>query len=145
MGVCEVLEVIAKVILLLGLFYFGWKDYRTQLIAVQPLLFLGLVGILVRGAWNIEVWKEIFGGAFIGVVLLLLAVVTSEQIGFGDGLLFLITGVYLDMILNLTLLLGTFMLIGIFSAGCLLLKKKGKDDRVAMAPFALVSYVLFVL
>lgn len=142
---CEVLEVMASVILLLGLFYFAWKDYQTQLIAVGPLFFLGVIGIAVRGAWNKDVWIEIVGGVIVGVVLLLTAILTSEQIGLGDGLLFLVTGVYLDLMLNFTLLLGTFILIGVFSTGCLLLKKKGKDDRVAMAPFVLVSYVLFVL
>ena len=145
----EVLEVGTTIILLIGLFCFAWIDYKTQALPVIPLLAFGLVGLLLNAFMETE-WKffSIFcvsQGMLVGVVLLLVSVLSEESIGKGDGLLFISTGMFLNLVENLTLLVGTMFLIGCFSLPYLLLKKRGKKDRVAMGPFLLAAYVVFLL
>lgn len=155
----EVLEIISEILLLGGLFYFAWKDYKTRLISAKALWIFGFMGIAVRFLTesavqtgtgiqvqpNAALLWEILSGMPVGGILLLISVITRESIGIGDGLLFVCTGIFLDVSYNITLLLGSLFLAGMASLLCLLLKKKRKDERVAMGPFILAAYVMFIL
>ena len=139
----EVLEVISKIVLLFALFVMAWNDYKTQLLEIRQLLVFGVLGILLCGSWSD--FYQAMGGALPGVLVLVVAWCSGESIGFGDGWLFVMTGLFLGFARNLVLLFGTFVLAGLFAVGCLMLKKKGKNDSMALVPFALTAYVLFVL
>ena len=142
----EMLEVILKVVLLLGLFYIAWFDYRTKLIDVKWLLIVGAIGVI--GIWlqkDMTLLREAMFGMLLGGCLLLLAWISGESIGFGDGWLFVVTGIFLGFIENFILLFGSLIMAGVFAIVCLVLKKKRRNDRVALAPFVLASYVMFVL
>lgn len=154
----EMFEMINKVILLMGLFYLAWTDFKTKLIKGKDLLVLAGVGMIMKifsllvqdeqsflEICKIEFLINIPVAMFVGGMLFLAAKFTREQIGFGDALVFLMTGVFLNFIQNLILLAGTLLLAGIVSLGWLVLEKKGRDDSVAMMPFTLAAYVLFVL
>ena len=155
----EMHEIIFKTSLLFALFYFAWVDYKTKLIPSRPLLFMGMVGMCYRmlmayllaeidntGAhWIFEMLHQLAVGILPGGVLLLVALLTKESIGIGDAWLFMVTGVTLGGIQNFALVLGSFFLVEIFAIASLLIKKKGKDNRVAMGPLVLTAYVLFVL
>jgi len=142
----EMCEVMAKVLLLGGLFLIAWFDYKTQLIKTGWLLGLGAIGMactLLKGSasWNVGT----FAGISIGIAMLLFAWVSKESIGFGDGWLFVVTGVFLGFSQNVALLFGSMLLAGAFAIVCLLFKRKGRNDRMALAPFVLTAYVVFVL
>lgn len=142
----EMCEVMRKVSLLGGLFWIAWIDYKTQLIKAGWLLLLSVIGVIcafLQG--NVLADKGVFAGILIGVALLIFARISRESIGFGDGWLFVVTGVYLNLWENLVLLFGSMVLAGVFATVCLVLKKKNKDDRLALAPFVLTGYVVFVL
>lgn len=142
----EMLEIVLKIILLIGLFYIAWFDYKTKLIEMEWLVFfgaLGLVGVLLQGDAAL-LWQSCLG-MLVGGALLLLAWISGESIGFGDGWLFVVTGIFLGLLQNFVLLFGSMILAGVFAIGCLTLKKKGRNDRVALAPFVLAAYVVFVL
>ena len=155
----EVFEIILETVLFLGLFYFAWADYKTKLLRVKCLLLFGCVGIILRmlpetlfmegnsitWQWDMKVLWQIIAGMLVGVILLVIALISRESIGAGDGLLFIATGAFLNWEQNLALLFGGLLLIGSYSVVCLLLKKKEKNDRVALIPFVLIAYVVFVL
>lgn len=142
----EVLEIILKMVLLAGLFYVAWFDYRTKLIEERCLIFfgiLGLFGVILRG--DVTLFFQSCLGMLVGVLLLLFGWISGESVGFGDGWLFVVTGIFLGFVQNAVLFLGSMILAGIFAIGCLALKKKGRNDRMALAPFVLTAYVVFVL
>jgi len=144
--VWEMCEVLRKVLLLGGLFCIAWLDYRTQLIKVGWLLLIGLTGsvfTLLEGKTLLE--EGAFTGMLVGIAMLVFAWISGESIGFGDGWLFVVTGVYLNFFENVALLFGSTVLAGIFAITCLVFKKKRKNDRLALAPFVLTGYVVFVL
>lgn len=151
----EMLEIVRKLVLLLSLYGFAWIDYKTKRFPVVLLWLFGVVGLfwgiassalmreelrLVKMS-QLDFWWEMTSGAVVGIGLLMLSILSREQIGKGDALLFISVGMYLDFAQNLTLLFRTLLFVGCFSFGCLLLKKKGKNDSVAMGPFLLAAYV----
>lgn len=142
----EVLEVILKVVLLIGLFYMAWFDYRTKLIEEKWLMVLGIfgaLGVMLRGDMAL-IFQSVLG-MLVGAILLLFSRISGESVGLGDGWLFVVTGIFLGLLKNAVLFLGSMILAGVFAAGCLIIKKKGRYDRIALAPFVLTAYVVFVL
>lgn len=155
---CEVFAVIKQGILLMGLYYLARIDWKTQLVNERDLWILAVSGIILnvfllflqreQNILQMQVVEElinILSSMLIGGILLLTAVLTKEQIGVGDAYLFCVTGIFLDYMQNITLLLGTLFLAGIFCMGSFFLKKKEKNDSVALIPFTLTAYVLFIL
>lgn len=136
-------EIVSRLVLLCFLFIIAWRDYKTQLIEIWQLLIMGVAGIGLCGNWE-TVYRAI-GGAVMGCIILLVAWCTKECVGVGDGYLFIVTGIFLGFIQNFILVFSSLLLAGIFSIGCLVLKKKKGDDRMALGPFVLAAYVLFVL
>lgn len=154
----EMFQMISRVILLIGLFYLAWTDFQTKMIKGKDLQILAEAGIIIKifslliqreqNFWDIckiEFLVNVPMAMLVGGVLFVIAKFTREQIGIGDALVFLVTGIFLDFVENLVLLTGTFLLTGIFSLVWLVRKKKGREDSVAMMPFTLAAYVLFVL
>ncbi len=142
----EMYEVIPKVLLLFGLFFIAWFDYQTELIETGCLVALAAGGILCLLMRGEERWLlQAFLGTLIGGGVLGFAWVSKESVGFGDGWLFVVTGIFLGFLQNFVLLFGSVLFAGIFAIACLVLKKKGRNDRIALAPFVLTAYVMFVL
>lgn len=142
----EVLEIVLKVVLLLGLFYIAWFDYRTKLIEIKWLLIFGMAGMFgILLQQDFALMGQACMGMMVGGILLVLAWISGESVGFGDGWLFVVTGVFLGFLQNFILLFGSLLLAGTFAIICLALKKKEKNDRLALAPFVLTAYVVFVL
>ena len=142
----EMYEVIPKVILLFGLFFIAWFDYQTELIDIRGLLVMAAVGalcLLLQG--EILLLGQALLGMLIGGGILCFAWLSRESVGFGDGWLFVVTGIFLGFLQNFILLFGSVLLAGMFAIACLVLKKKGRNDRIALAPFVLTAYVVFVL
>lgn len=141
----EMLEVIQKLILLGALFGFAWQDFQKKRIAVIPIWFLGVWGILLQlvleknSVWNMAASMSL------GIFLLAISFLTRESIGMGDGFLFLVSGIYLEFTKNMALFYGTIFLLGGFALICSALKKIRKQERIPMAPFMLTAYVLFIL
>lgn len=136
-------EIVSRLLVLFFLFVMAWKDYKTQLIEMRKLLIMGVIGIVLCG--NREEVCQAIGGAFIGGIILLVAWCSKECVGFGDGYLFVVTGIFLGFTQNFALLFASLLLAGSFAIGCLVLKKKRGGDRMALGPFVLTAYVLFVL
>lgn len=138
----EMFEVILKMTLLLGLFGISWFDYRTKLIDSRWLWIVGVIGLILLFSQNgVLAVRQIFAGVVPGALLLLFAWISGESIGFGDGWLFVVTGIFLGLQKNMLLLLGSLIMAGVFAIVCLVLRKRERNDRIALAPFVLVAYV----
>ena len=102
----------------------GFEDYklkRIRLVVVNCFAILGVVFHLIYGRIS---WIDMLGGASVGVVLLVIGYLTKEKIGYGDGILFVATGIYLGFWNNLILLWLSTSLAGIYGIVLMLLKKK---------------------
>lgn len=149
-------------IILLFLMSAAIFDWKTREIPVWIYILGGTEAVLWRinsmtalsEGWKIEKWiiilhgntdglsfLEIAGGAFIGVILLMLSKMTEGAVGPGDGMLFFITGIYLGFWKNVMLLWGSLLLCSCWGIGLLAVRQikwtAGKRTEIPFLPFVL--------
>lgn len=121
----------------------GWcsiEDYRKQKILVYPVLIFGIAGLLLHLYYrNLSIY-DLLAGMAVGGGLLVFGYLTG-QVGAGDALVVMVSGIYLGFWENARLFFQGLVFCGLW---CLLLlvlgKKKGRDE-VAFVPFLLLSYL----
>ena len=121
----------------------GWcsiEDYRKQKILIYPVLIFGIAGLLLHLYYrNLSIYNLLAGMA-VGAGLLVFGYLTG-QVGAGDALVVMVSGIYLGFWENARLFFQGLVFCGLW---CLLLlvlgKKKGRDE-VAFVPFLLLSYL----
>ena len=129
------IEIIKMCILACGLAVLGVEDIKEQQLHSLPLLLLGITGAVVA-----VVGKEWTNAAFLwrflpGILLLFLAWMTKESIGYGDGLVVLCTGCFYTVaeIFGLLFLAVTFA--GLVALGLLAVVRRGRKTRIPFVPF----------
>ena len=128
---------------LLFLAWFSAEDIRNMRLSLTELsgsLLLGMLYLTLTGGLDDG---KLFYRMLPGLFLLLLAYLTSEQVGYGDGLAVLILGCFLGAGTCAAVCGTAFMLSGLFTTGKICLKK---EEPVPFLPFLLgaLEVVLFV-
>lgn len=139
------LELVTEITLLLGLFTCAWIDWKKQLVYSAIPAFLGIVGICFHiVSQSITIWN-VLAGMSLGGVFLVISWLTKEEVGMGDGIIFMLTGIYLGFWNNLELIVLTLLLAGVIACVLMISKKKGRKDRMPMIPIVFVAYVILLL
>ena len=134
-------ERIIKSAVFLLLFINGILDWKKGEISLASLGAFGAAGIGLNMWLDYQSFFFVAGGIGLGILLLVTAFFTREAIGFGDGLLLCVTGIYLGFWENLNLLfLGAVCSAGILGFGILAGKIK-LADRVPLVPFLLLAFM----
>ncbi|MCR4893045.1 MAG: prepilin peptidase [Lachnospiraceae bacterium] len=115
------------------------KERVVYLRILLPFMFAGILFQLLSG--NRSLW-DILGGMLVGGGLLFLNLATGGHIGYGDGLVVMVTGCFLGLFGNLRLLMGGVMLAGVFSGIMLVLRHCGRKTEIPFVPFLLASFLL---
>ena len=107
--------------LLLGIFLSGcaWTDGKKREINLFWILLWSVLGsiYLIAGLWGVGLldWKvgllRRASGVLIGIFLLLVSFISKGQVGMGDGLVFLVCGLFLDFWESSVLLMGGLLLL----------------------------------
>lgn len=136
--------VIKEIVLLAGLGIMSVEDIRKKGIKRLWLIGLGIVGLIFTIA-DAEVLCVSFLLRFVpGVVFVLLAWATREQIGMGDALLILVMGWYLNAIELVDACLLAFFIAGLVALVLLVVIKKSKKFELPMVPFIFAGYVVML-
>ena len=136
--------VIKEIVLLAGLGIMSVEDIRKKGIKRLWLIGLGIVGLIFTIA-DAEVLCVSFLLRFVpGVVFVLLAWATREQIGMGDALLILVMGWYLNAIELVDVCLLAFFIAGLVALVLLVVIKKSKKFKLPMVPFIFAGYVVML-
>lgn len=117
-------------------------DIKRKKIPVYMLIVLAAAGIISNftvGEFDIE--KRIIA-MLPGMILLIVSMVTKQQIGYGDGLIILIMGLYIDIDDILSIVLSSFLLSSIAAIILMTVFKKKKNFEMAFSPFLLIGYGL---
>lgn len=122
-------------IIFIMLTIFAVEDMKKGRIHILPLF-----GFLVSGIFYLILARpvsgmEAAGGAAVGFLLLFVSRVTGEALGYGDGWVFFITGLYLGFWENVQLLFVSLTLSSIFSAIYILRRKINIKKEIPFLPF----------
>lgn len=117
-------------------------DIKRKKIPVYMLIILAAAGIISNftvGEFDIE--KRIIA-MLPGMILLIVSMITKQQIGYGDGMTILIMGLYIDIDDILSIVLSSFLLSSIAAIILMTVFKKKKNFEMAFSPFLLIGYGL---
>ncbi len=133
-------------IIILGVFLLteGIRDFRKRKIAMFSVIVYGVFGLGLQLFILKESGLYIAGGAIIGILFLALAKITEEQVGYGDGWVLMVTGIYLGFRENMFLLVLSLLLTASVSLILLLLKKVRKQSSLPFVSFMVPAYILFL-
>ncbi|SFB09866.1 leader peptidase (prepilin peptidase) / N-methyltransferase/leader peptidase (prepilin peptidase) / N-methyltransferase [Acetitomaculum ruminis DSM 5522] len=135
-----------KLISLLIMFIIlGLTDIKTKKINIIWLAFFGILGISEKIYLGENIAEALLAGVLTWIILYIISIITREKIGKGDALLFGITGIYLNIFDNISLLFYSFLLVGVFSLIMLVLKKADRKTEIPFLPFVGISYLLMQL
>lgn len=115
-------------------------DIKRKKIPVYMLIILAAAGIISNftvGEFDIE--KRIIA-MLPGMILLIVSMITKQQIGY--GMIILIMGLYIDIDDILSIVLSSFLLSSIAAIILMTVFKKKKNFEMAFSPFLLIGYGL---
>lgn len=139
------METVQRIVLLLVLFVIAYRDCKERTIDIRVAGIAGVSGIILGMAAQPANWVDRMEGAAIGLVLILLALVSGQVLGVGDGVVFVITGIFMGFWGNVELFLVSLWLAGILALFLLIVKKKGRKYQIPFVPFILGAYVLMLV
>ncbi len=135
-------------VLLLGIFL-AWQaieDYYKKSIRMDIVLIFGGMGIFVyflSQGIQISVIKELLVSCLPGVLLMVISHICPGTIGDGDGLVFLVTGIYMGLAKNGILIYLSFLLVSMVGGLMFFLPKRKK--RASCYPFVPYIFSAFIL
>lgn len=130
-----------KIFMLLFLLLNAILDWKRQEISLWSLAAFGGLGLLLNVWMSYQSIWDIAGGISVGIFLLVVAFLTKEAVGFGDGLLLCVTGIYVGFWENLSLLVAGLLLCAILAICCLLFRKRQLTDRFPLVPFLFLAWI----
>lgn len=136
---------IVKIIVLLFLVLCSTYDIKTKTIPLYFTLFI----LLIIAAINITLFHisilELIIPSTVGLGICLLSMFSSQSIGSGDGLIFVIIGLSTTLNNCLNILLIALIFSSIFSTIMIIFFKKDKHYTFAFVPFISVAYIIALL
>lgn len=137
----EALNTISKIFILLFLFVAAFIDYRKKEIP----FFLPVIGFIPALTLSLiqktPTLIELALGITVGGIALILAKLTNQAIGYGDGMILICTGAALGFIKNLIMLAIALIIAACACALLMFIKRKRKKDEIAFIPFMFCGYV----
>lgn len=121
------------------------EDMKYKKLTVMYILLFGIVGVLLHLFIPVCSIYSVLWGMVLGGILILISIITRGSVGMGDGILLVVTGVYLGGYGNLELFMTGLLFAALWSLGLIVLKKKKGKEEIAFVPFLLVSYLTMLL
>lgn len=117
------------------------SDIRTKKVLIWSAWVFGVFGLLYGLLTKELVSPQVITALLPGSICLIISKVTKESMGYGDGIIILVMGVYIST----QKLIGSLVLALIFAALwsilLLVLFRKKKQDEFPFVPFVLLGYI----
>ncbi len=126
-------------ILFIFLLYEAIEDLKSRSVSVVSLAAAAIVGIVGNlFLWQIEL-ASVIDGSIIGLTLIAASIISMGAFGLGDGVVFLITGIYLGGAMNLELVLVAMFIAMLYGMVMLFFRRKTRE--IPFIPCILLAYV----
>ena len=126
--------------LILGFFSISaFQDYRNRKINIYFLLTGGIIGLLFH-LYSMELSIiEILLGMGIGMMILFFGLWSGGSVGRADGMILVVSGIFLGFEKNVEVFVMGLFLAGITSLFLSVIRRKGRTYRIPFAPFLLAG------
>ena len=118
-----------------------WMDLKYRKISFWMSMIYGFVGVVLFIVLNHISWFSLIGGVAIGGIIFLISKLTKGGIGIGDSYLIAVTGIFLGLEMNITLLMYALFLSSLYSVLLFFRKKFYRKKKIPFAPFLLLAYL----
>lgn len=137
-------EILLLVFLLINA---GW-DFKKREIMFHSVLVFGMIGIsilLLQSGLGMEAFLIGAAGIIPGIIVFGIAWMTREAVGYGDGAVIVVCGIYLGILETIALLFYALLLCSAMSAVLLMLKRGGRKTEVPFVPHLLFGFCCVML
>lgn len=118
-------------------------DIKRKEIPVGLFAVLGIVALLgcILGKTEETEILMLAAGLMPGILLLVLARITEQSIGYGDGIILAEIGLLTGVGRCMLILAAALAMAGIFSIGMLIVRKVTRKHKIPFVPFLTVAYM----
>lgn len=140
-----------EIALICGLGIAAIVDLRTRKIPLQLIVGMIVIGVarVIDVAVNTRDIKDIIFQILIamipGLFMLLISYYTRQSIGYGDGLLVLTMGLYINPEMMISVIMLSMALAGVTALILIVFAKKSKNYEMAFCPFLVLGYATTLL
>ena len=119
------LILILNIILCIYLFYCTICDIKTNTVSLKCSLLTILLLLFLRFLFGIFYIDDFIISILPGTFILFMGIITHQSIGYGDGIVFIVSGIALGKDYILLLVLGAFIFSSVYSLFLLAKRKSG--------------------
>lgn len=117
-------------------------DLKSKTIPIWWTVVFGISAMIYQIFWKKQKLEAILFSMIIGVTLLVAAKISNQRIGYGDGIIFLILGLWIGFWDGISLLFFSLILSSIISVYLVIVRRKGRDYRIPFIPFVTAAYII---
>ena len=117
-------------------------DLKSKTIPIWWTVVFGISAMIYQIFWKKQKLEAILFSMIIGVTLLVAAKISNQRIGYGDGIIFLILGLWIGFWDGISLLFFSLILSSIISVYLIIVRRKGRDYRIPFIPFVTAGYII---
>ena len=117
-------------------------DLKSKTIPIWWTVVFGISAMIYQIFWKKQKLEAILFSMIIGVTLLVAAKISNQRIGYGDGIIFLILGLWIGFWDGISLLFFSLILSSIISVYLIIVRRKGRDYRIPFIPFVTAAYII---
>lgn len=121
------------------------EDIKSHKVRDILVLSFAIIGVLMHVIFQRIGTFDVLGGLGIGAVVLIISKSTGEKIGLGDGLVLMLTGIYLGFWRNMVLIWISTTFLALYGGIMIIAKKKRKDDRIPYIPFLMLGCLMILI
>ncbi len=115
-------------------------DMRNKKIPLWVIIIFAGLGVLLAIFAPAHSFGDLVAGVGGGVVLIMVSIITAGQIGMGDGLLFVVLGIFCGSS-NIGLLIYATLLCAVVAGVLFMTRQVKRNDRLPFVPFVLCVYI----
>lgn len=121
-------------------------DIKSRELPLGFLIVFGAFGIFLNLFWKYQSFELVLGSLLIGGLFLIIGKVSKEAIGYGDGLCFMVLGIFEGWKIMSGILAAAFFFSGIYGIWKILCRGGKAKDTMPFLPFLLLAQIgaLFV-
>lgn len=132
-------------ILLGTLGFHSIEDIKRKQITLMITLFSAVLGLMCHIVYQNQSIYSMLAGVASGILVLTFGILSGGKIGMGDGVILMLTGLYLGAEKNMALMMVSFALAAAWAGIAIVVLHHDKKDRIPFVPFLFLAYLIIML